>query len=117
MAVLPELRNGETTPDSGSAPSTPDADQQHLAGDQAGQSQRQEESVMRVGALARRATPRQTRNAEQQKHRGHAREAPLFADGRQHQVGVARRDHSGSPHPGPEPEGPPVEKAQSACAS
>ena len=116
MAVLPELRNGETTPESGSAPSTPELISSiSKAIRLARPSARKKPKCV----PARRGGAERARHQkpEQQEHRRHARETPLFADGRQHQVGVAGRDHVRIAPARPGADGPPVENAQSACAS
>ena len=94
MAVLPELRNGDTTPESGSSAEHAGADQQHLEGDEAGQAEPEEEAVVRAGAQGRAQRARH-QEAEQQEDSGHTQEAPLFADGGQHEIGIAGRDHGG----------------------
>jgi hypothetical protein len=93
MAVLPELRNGETTPESGSTPSTPEL-MSSISKAMRLDSPSARKKPKCVAARAPRAAARHQK-PEQQQDGGHAGEAPLFADGRQHEVGIARRNHFG----------------------
>ena len=92
-------------------------DQQHLAGDEGGEAGGQKKSVGGVGALGG------ANAAPDQKRRTAAKTAATPA--KPHSSPIAGSTRSvlpagitpGSPHPGPLPVGPPVAKAQSACAS
>ena len=109
MAVLPELRNGDTTPESGSTPSTPELISSiSKAIRLASPSARKKPKCVPARAATRRA--RGDQKAEQQKHRRHAHEphsSPMAGSTRSVlPAGIM----PGSPQPGPEPHGPPVEK-------
>ncbi len=99
IAVLPELRNGDTTPESGIAPRTPPEISSISQRDQRSEAEGEEEAY---SSDARRAMRKAlaTRNANSAEDRDDADKAPLFADRGQHQVGVAGGNHAGIAHSG-----------------
>ena len=116
MAVLPELRNGDTTPESGSTPSTP-------------------ELISSISKAIRLASPMPRNLPKWVAERKAARSARATRKPNSRKTeATPRKPHSspmagstrsvlpagimaGSPQPGPEPNGPPVESAHSECAS
>ena len=116
MAVFPELRNGDTTPDSGSAPNTPAlisiiSKAIKLPRPKA----RKNPNCVSARTAARSA--REIRNANSRNTAAtpmKPHSSPMAGSTRSVlPAGII----SGSPQPGPDPYGPPVENAQSACAS
>ena len=92
MAVFPELRKGDTTPESGSTPSTPELISSISKAMRLDSPSARKKPKWVVGPLRHAKSARHQKPGQQQ-HGGDTREAPLFADSRQHQVGIARRDH------------------------
>ena len=91
--MLPELKNGDTTPDSGIAPSTPPEISSISNAISAAKPERQKQCRIQSARQARCAIRARIRKTNSSSDRGDAGEAPLFADRGKHQVRVARRNH------------------------
>src|SRR5262245_44035566 len=116
MAVLPELRKGETTPESGRTPNTPqvistisDASREARPSDRKKPKCEEARSAARSARHTRKPKITSTAATPQKPH-----SSPIAGSTRSVlPAGII----AGSPQPGPEPQAPPVESAHSECAS
>ena len=116
IAVLPELRNGDTTPDSGITPSTPPVINNISNANRLAKPSAKNNAYSFAASLAIQNI-RRTKNVNSR---------PITAiPAKPHSSPMAGKTRSvwpaginaGSPHPGPEPHRPPVDNAQIECAS
>src|SRR5260221_13858085 len=116
MAVLPELKNGDTTPESGMAPSTP-PEIKSISNAISAPSPKAKNIPYSVGALRAARNDRCTRKPSKRK--------TAATPAKPHSSPIAGNTRSvlpagiidGSPHPGPDPHTPPVDNAHSECAN